>query len=223
MTCAYGGMPIDGMWSRLGALFINDGFFPSILVAHALGSQAYAFGATIVLRRATLEAIGGFEALSTSLADDYKLGELTRRRGWRTELSGYIVHTTVHDPGLRTLWHREIRWSRTIRNLNPVGHFFSIITHSLPMAAIGVVLADGSLPSLWLLAIALGLRLALHRSVGRVLPSIPRSSWRLIPLRDTLTFIEWWASFGRRTVRWRDQRLQLHADGSAERRFGDSP
>lgn len=223
VTCLYAGIPINGIWSQLGTLFINDWFFPSVLVAHAFGSRAFAFGATIALRRETLVAIGGFEAISNSLADDYRLGELTRRRGLRTVLSSYIVRTTVPDQDLCTLWHHEMRWSCTIRNLHPIGYIFSLITHSLLITAFGVLLTRGSFPSLLLLGTSLLLRFMQHFMVERTSHTVNRLSWRLIPLRDTLTFVEWCASFGRNTVRWREQRLSLHADGSAEIRSGDPP
>ncbi len=223
VTCLYAGIPINGIWSQLGALFINDWFFPSVLVARAFGFRTFAFGATIALRRETLIAIGGFEATLNSLADDYRLGELTRGCGLRTELSGYIVRTTVPDQDLCALWNREIRWSRTIRNLRPIGYIFSLITHSLLITAFGVLLTGGSLLSLLLLTASLLLRLMQHFMVERTSNTTNPLSWRLIPLRDTLTFIEWCASFGRHVVRWREQRLSLRADGSAEIRSGDSP
>jgi ceramide glucosyltransferase len=89
VTCPYRGRPARtvgtaGLCSELGALFVNDWFMPSVRVASWLGSRAFAFGVTIALRRSVLEAIGGFTAIADQLADDYRLGELTRRRGLRT-------------------------------------------------------------------------------------------------------------------------------------------
>ena len=75
------------MWSLLGSMFINDWFIPSVRVAALSGSRAFAFGVTIALRRQVLAGIGGFAAIANQLADDYRLGELTRARGLRTVLS----------------------------------------------------------------------------------------------------------------------------------------
>jgi ceramide glucosyltransferase len=41
VTCLYRGRPVDGIWSRLGAAFINEWFAPSVRVAHAGGSRRF--------------------------------------------------------------------------------------------------------------------------------------------------------------------------------------
>jgi ceramide glucosyltransferase len=84
VTCTYWGNPRSGLWSLLGTLFINDWFVPSVRVAAMGGSRSFAFGATIAIRREVLAAVGGFTAIANQLADDYRLGELTRRAGLRT-------------------------------------------------------------------------------------------------------------------------------------------
>ena len=92
------GVPRRGLWSLLGTLFVNEWFIPSVRVAAMSGSRAFAFGATIALRRNALAEIGGFGAIANQLADDYRLGELTRRRGLRTVLSDVVVETSVGEP-----------------------------------------------------------------------------------------------------------------------------
>jgi ceramide glucosyltransferase len=87
VTCLYRGIARQGIWAKMGRLFIDDWFAPSVRLAHAFGSTRFAFGSTIALRRDTLQAIGGFEALRDTLADDFWLGELSRQRGLRTVLS----------------------------------------------------------------------------------------------------------------------------------------
>ena len=67
-------------------MFINEWFIPSVRVAAAGGSQAFVSGATIAMRREVLDRIGGFTSIANQLADDYRLGELTRRLGLRTEI-----------------------------------------------------------------------------------------------------------------------------------------
>ena len=47
------------IWSRLGAMYINDWYVPSVLLAWLFGHEGYVSGQTICLRRDTLQAIGG--------------------------------------------------------------------------------------------------------------------------------------------------------------------
>ena len=63
---------------RLGADADHPCFLPGALLARALGRQD-CLGATMVLRRQTLERIGGLAALVDHLADDNVLGRLVRR------------------------------------------------------------------------------------------------------------------------------------------------
>jgi ceramide glucosyltransferase len=204
VTCLYHGRPQGGFWPRLGALFIDGWFAPSVRVASSLGSTAFGFGATIALRVDTLHAIGGFLPLKDRLADDFWLGELTRSLGLETVLSNVEVSTDVTESSLKALWSRERRWLQTIRSLNPAGYAFSFITFTLPMLALGCWLA----PTVWNAGLALvGVcaRLGLHRR---------RPAQALYaPLRDLLLLFEWLSAFAGRSTRWRRHRLAI--DGRA--------
>jgi ceramide glucosyltransferase len=99
VTCLYHGSPRPGLWSLLGSMFINEWFMPAVRVAALFGSRSFAFGATIAVRRETLSRIGGFTSIADQLPDDYRLGELTRRKGLRTVLSEVEVQTCVEETG----------------------------------------------------------------------------------------------------------------------------
>jgi ceramide glucosyltransferase len=214
VTCPYRGVPRPGLWSLLGALFINDWFIPSVRVAALFGSRAFAFGATIALRRDTLDAIGGFPAIADQLADDYRLGELTRSRGQRTVLSDVVVDTWVDERTLHQLVQHGLRWLRTIRIVRPGGYAFSAVTFSLPMALLGCALAAGKPIALSLLAGTIVLRLMLH--FAALAPARARSQLWAIPLADTLSFALWCGGFATREVQWRQGRYRVARDGSVQ-------
>jgi ceramide glucosyltransferase len=207
VTCLYHGRPLDGFWPRIGTLFIDTWFAPSVRVASSGGSSAFAFGATIAVRASTLRAVGGVEVLKNRLADDYRLGELTRELGLRTVLSDVCVATDVTELGLRALWARERRWMQTIRSLNPLGYACAFITFTLPMLALGVALA----PTRWNAALALAgtaARLGLHWR--QPAPGVPAPGHaRHALLRDGLLLAEWLSAFIGTTARWRGHRLPI--------------
>jgi ceramide glucosyltransferase len=199
VTCLYRGHALPGFWPALGAQFINDWFAPSVRVAHAGGSSSFAFGATIALRRDALAAIGGFETLANRLADDYWLGELTRRLGLRTVLSDVMVGTDVAEDTLVELWTHELRWLRTIRSLNPAGFAFTFITFTWPLLLLGLLLA----PQPAALAIACaGL-------LGRSVLAGGAGAMLRAPLRDLLLLAEWAAALFGTHVRWHGQRMAV--------------
>jgi ceramide glucosyltransferase len=213
VTCLYRAQPRGSLWSRLGALFINEWFVPSVLIARAFGSSAFTFGSTIALRRQVLDDIGGFRTLASHLADDYMIGALARRRGLRTVLSPYVVETVVNEPGPGVLLAHELRWARTIRAVQPWGYAGLWITHAVPASVIGAVLIH-SLPwSVVLPLAAIGLRLVLHYSARVALQlSGPAVAW-LVPLRDILSFAIWFGSFLGRRVTWRERKLAVRLGG----------
>jgi ceramide glucosyltransferase len=215
VTCPYRGVPCRGLWSLLGSMFINDWFIPSVRVAALSGSRAFAFGVTIALRRQVLEGIGGFAAIANQLADDYRLGELTRARGWRTVLSAVVVETWVDERSFGGLLRHELRWLRTIRTVRPVGYGLSFITFSVPAALLGCAISRGAWPAIVLLAVtALG-RIALHLRVRGTASGLARDL-AVLPLREALSLLLWaWGFFARR-VQWRDDRFRVTRDGSVQ-------
>jgi len=213
VTCPYRGVPRRGLCSLLGSMFINDWFMPSVRVAALFGSRAFAFGVTIALRRQVLAGMGGLAAIANQLADDYRLGELTRARGLRTVLSSLVVETCVDERSFGDLVRHELRWLRTIRAVRPLGYGLSFITFSVPVASLGCAISRGAYPAIVLLAVtALG-RIVLHL---RVRSSLAAREFAVLPLREALSLLLWAWGFVTRRVHWRDDRLRVTRDGSVQ-------
>lgn len=214
-TCLYSGTPAAGLPSTLGALYINDWFLPSVLVALSLQELTFCLGATMAVRREALGAIGGFEALAPYLADDYMLGALVARHGYAVRLCRYVVETIVSEAGLRSLLAHELRWARTVRACRPVGYAFSFLgTGAVFLPALFSAVSGFGIPGIALLAGAVALRVVLHGAVRRAVrvPG-PYAPW-LLPLRELFCLAVWAAGLGGRGVRWRGKRLSVRPDGT---------
>src|SRR5712692_5496329 len=140
VTCLYHGMSGTRTWARLAALAANAQFLPSVIVGVACRLAQPCFGATIALRRDMLARIGGFEQFADSLADDYSIGEAVRAMGAEVAISAVSVGHLCKDQTARQLCSHELRWGRTIRSIDPVGYFSSIITHPFPLALLAALL-----------------------------------------------------------------------------------
>jgi ceramide glucosyltransferase len=221
VTCIYRGVPTPTVWSRLGAMYINEWYVPSILLAWLFGHQSYVSGQTMCVRRQTLRAVGGFEALANHLADDYRLGELVRGLGLRIALSPYVVSGAHHEPSPQSVIRHELRWMRTLHVLRPRSFRCLFLTFSLPLAIIGVVLAGADSPhatSAWMLFVAtIVSRLILHfahrvRGVRSRLADL----W-LVPVRDLLIGWIWYRSFFSSRVTWRGNEFDVDPKGVMRR------
>ena len=212
VTCLYRGEATGGIWSALGALHINFGFLPSALVAEALGIGRGCFGATIALRRDTLDRIGGFTRVRNELADDYRIGEAVSRLGLAVVLSRYLVEARVSEPSFAGLWRHELRWARTVRTITPAGFAGSVLTHGVAIAALGAVVTGFGLTASIFLVISLVLRWGTAAVIAGVLGLAANRLW-LLPVRDALSFAVFVASFFGRRVIWRDRFFHVEPSG----------
>ncbi len=202
-TCLYRGAPNPTLVSRLGAMQIEEGFIPSVLVALALGKLRFCLGATMAVRRSVLEGIGGLPALGKTIADDHTLGRLVAARDREIDLSRYVVQTSVPESTLRALWSHELRWARTNFALAPAGYAFSFLMYALPFALIYLAVSGNLALGLPLLGVVLALRLLLHYLTRSALSVARAADVWLIPIRDFLSLAVWFVSLFGKRVTWR--------------------
>ena len=212
VTCLYEGVSTGGIWSELGALHINFGFLPSALVAAELGIGHGCFGATIAMRRETLERIGGLARLRDELADDHRIGDAVRAQGLAVLLSRYVVEARVSESSFTSLWQHELRWARTVRAITPAGFAGSVLTHPVALAALAAAASRFGLTPAILLVLSCLLRWASALIIAGALAFTTAGLW-LLPVRDALSFAVFVASFFGRRVCWRDQLFHVDASG----------
>ncbi len=217
VTCIYRGTATGGIWSRLGAMYINEWYVPSVLLAWLFGYEGYVSGQTVCLRRDTLDALGGLRVMTNHLADDHRLGELVRGLGLRIVLSPYVVDGEHHEPTVASLTRHELRWMRTIHVLRPRSFRLIFITFSFPLAVLGLIAALSESPfsaAAWVLfGISLLARLVLH-FVHRLRDdrALVSDLW-LLPVRDVLICWVWCRSFFTSHVTWRGKEFDVGSDG----------
>lgn len=212
VTCAYRGQPDPGFWPRMSANATNYQFLPGVVMGLALGLAQPCFGQTIAMRRATLEKIGGFLPFVHHLAEDHAIGQAVRTAGERVAIPPIAVTHACAETTFARLVTHELRWSRTIRSVDPTGHLGSALTHALPFALLSVVLSGGAAWS-WLLALlALVARLTLKLQSDHALGQPPRDLW-LLPVWDLLSFAIFVASFLSTRVTWRGVSFEFDGNG----------
>ncbi len=213
VTCIYRGTPTPRVWSRLGAMYINEWYLPSVLLAWLFGHEGYVSGQTVCLHRNTLRAIGGLEALTDHLADDHRLGELVRGLGLRIVLSRYVVHGEHHETNFDSLIRHELRWMRTICVLRPGSFRFLFVSFIVPLALLGIVAQPSRSKTAWaLFGIVVIARLVLH-FVHRLGDRALLSDLWLVPVRDLLLCWVWCRTFFTSRVTWRGTEFDIDSDG----------
>lgn len=226
VTAPYLGRAEGGVWSRVEALGISTDFMPGVLTARWLeGGLRFGLGSTLAVTREALAAAGGMEALVECLADDYEMGWRIAAAGYKVELCGEVVATTVPGYDLRGFWEHQMRWARSTRDSRRWGYLGLGVTYCLPWGLLTVVASGGALWSWTLLTLAALARVSVALAVGvGVLRDgqVLRDLW-LLPLRDVLGLGVWAWSFAGDTVVWRGERFRLRGGRIEEIRESDPP
>jgi ceramide glucosyltransferase len=214
VTCMYRS-PTRHVIGVLEALGISTGYHPSVLVARKIEGDKFALGSSIVIRRAVLEAIGGFAAIANFLADDCQLGSLASRAGYKVVLSDYVVEHVLSTSRLSELIGRQTRWTRGNRVSRPWGYLGLLFTHGTAMSLLLLLVSAGSrfswvvLTTVWLARLIMGWVVGARYLNDQ---AVKRFLW-LVPVTDLIGFALWCRGFVGDTVSWRGQRFRLTKGG----------
>ena len=219
VTCLYRGVASPTLGSRLESLSISTDFSAGVLVARLIeGGIHFGLGSTLVFRRSDLVTIGGFEALTDYLADDYEIGRRIAALGRKIELSGTVVETFLPRYDWTQFLDHQLRWARTIRDSRPGGYAGLVATFGLPWACLALLGARGAGWAWALLGVAVSMRYAVALVVGRMVLQDGQvtSGLALVPLRDFVAALVWLMGFRGHTITWRGDSFELK-DGKLAR------
>ena len=218
VTCMYRAVAAQNdLPTLLWCSTINATLTPQILGARKVEKPTYAFGATLALRRSTLQAIHGFEEIANMLADDYQLGNRIAAHGLQLWLSECVVDTVLAVGSWHRLFQHLLRRARTNRSHRPVGYFFTILTQATLWAVVNAVVGGLSAFALSVSVLAIGIRLASVVVVGYYLRVPFRTAdVGLTLLTDLLQIVVWVEGFLGNSVWWSGRRFRILKSGEME-------
>jgi ceramide glucosyltransferase len=204
VTSFYRGIAEKNLCAEIEAVGASSDFFAGVLMAGWTEGISFALGASIATTREWLSKMGGFEAIADYLADDYELGNRIAKAGGEIVLSHEAVWTMYPAQTLRSFWDHQVRWARTVRLCRPLSYVGLLLTQGLPWVALAALVAPAKwIAGVYLLAYAI-LRFAMGWTVGiwGVRDEVLRRKIWLVPFRDAIHFVVWFASFGSNHIRW---------------------
>jgi ceramide glucosyltransferase len=228
VTCVYRGKNVAGFWSGLTAIGMSVEMTAGVLVANLLEGMKFGLGPTIAVRKGALQRIGGYEALGHYFANDYMIGELIDKAGYRVVLSHHVIDHVVNQKTFQKMWQNQLRWAKSTRYSRPKGHLGSGLIFAMPYGVLGLLTA--TVMGKPVLGVALFAAALINRMVESwlvgwkvVRDPVARKQFWLFPIRDLLGFIVWAASYtGARSV-WRDSLYELEGDKIVLRQKGETP
>jgi ceramide glucosyltransferase len=123
-----------------------------------------------------------------------------------------VVSHLCAEASVRELVGHELRWGRTVRQIDPAGYAGSLVTHPLPLALIAASLLGVTPVTVGLIFTILAARMALKLCVDNA-TGARAGSWWLMPARDVLSLGVFAASFAVNTVGWQGRRFRVGRDG----------
>jgi ceramide glucosyltransferase len=219
VTCLYRALAAsDDLPTILWCLTINTTLTPQILVARQVEKPTYAFGATMALRRSTLQAVGGFEEIANMLADDYHLGNRIASRGLALWLSECVVDTVVGIDSWRGLLQHQLRRARTNRVQRPGGYVGTILTHGVLWAGVNLLVAGAGPIALSTSALTIAARLVAALQVSRryLRTGVRAADALLVLLTDLLLSLVWAVGLFGSSVWWKGRRFRILKSGEME-------
>lgn len=211
LSCVYRSVAQPNLGAELEAIGAASDFFAGALVADWKEGVTFALGASVATTKSWLAKIGGYEAIADLLADDYEIGNRVHQAGGKVLLSREVVWTMYPAQTLRGFWQHQVRWARTTRVVRPFSFFGLLVTHGLPWAVLGALVApNAAIATTYLLAYLI-LRASVAWVVGiwGINDEVLRRKLWLIPFRDAVHFLVWLAGFTSNRVNWGGVEYQI--------------
>jgi ceramide glucosyltransferase len=216
VTCVYRGKNASGFWSGQTAIGMSIEMTAGVLVANMLEGVKFGLGPTIAVKKEAVAKIGGYQVLGDYFANDFMIGNLIDKAGYKVALSHHIIDHVVNQT-FQKMWNNQLRWATSTRYSRPKGHFGSGLIFAMPFGILGLL----SAPLLGNAGLGIGLLLAAccNRlietwAVGWTVvrdPVARKQPW-LYMVRDLLGFVVWVASYTSAKAAWRSSAYELRKD-----------
>ena len=202
-------------YEKMELLTLNADFMTNVLFAYVSGASKFCLGASAAVHRSTLEQIGGLEALSDYLVEDYEMGRRIWMLGKKIEIVPCFVDTIVDLKSASQWWNHQVYWDQNTRAARPVAFFATALIRSVPFALLYALARIGD---------PLGLRVLIGACALRLVSAAVILHWGLrdregvrslglLLFRDIASLVTWLLAFTKRTTIWRGASFILTRDG----------
>jgi len=200
--------------ARVGAtadnLHLTAAITPAVVTAKLLCGKDYVVGKSMAMRRADIDALGGFASVKDVLAEDFVLGRsVVERLGKRVVLGRSVVTCISIRRALDGFVRRYARWNVMQHQCAGLIPYLGLLLENPTLLALAAASIEPGAPTL---AVAVGCclsRMATDGLAGRLLRGRGFTLHALLAggLKDLLCGAAWLYGLVSRSIEWRSNRL----------------
>ncbi len=201
---------------NLGAVFenlhLNSFIFGNVSLVSLLGKQI-TVGKSMFFRKSQLDSLGGISELRNYLAEDYLMGRMYKRNGYRVIVSPNIVSSTNHTWTFRKFLNRHTRWGQLRWHLNKSAYFLELLSNFSFWALVYATVAGFSLGSFVTLLLFWTVKITGDAFMNATLATgIGFKECLLSPVKDILIALAWPIPLFHSSTKWRGNRVKISRD-----------
>ncbi|MBI5634413.1 MAG: glycosyltransferase [Nitrospirae bacterium] len=209
---------IRGMRGRSLGAFMENLHLNSFIVGSVCFLDKYlkmpcVIGKSMLMRKAGLEAIGGFRSVKDFLAEDYIIGEKIHALGKKVVLSNHLISNVNEYWGVKRFINRHTRWGKLRWQIGGAKYISELAGNAVFISFMPLVLMPISRLSLLLAAAVSSLKIAHDYYIGKKLcADMSPLLYLLSPIKDLIIGVAWFVPILSNTVAWRGNRYIIGMD-----------
>jgi ceramide glucosyltransferase len=167
-------------------------------------------GKSIFFRKSQFDQMGGIWELRNYLAEDYLMGMMYRKRGYRVIVAPHIISTTNHSWTLKRFLNRHTRWAQLRWNLNKPAYFGELLVNFSFWSLLFVIVSGFSYEASLLVAFSWGVKIVGDTLMNSILRTgLGPRHCLAAPFKDLVIAFTWPVPLVNRRTKWRGNHVRI--------------
>lgn len=209
---------IRGVGGRsLGSVFenlhMNSFVLGSVCFLDRIVKMPCVIGKSMLMRRADLDAIGGFDGVKDVLAEDYLIGRRMHESGKQVVLSNHMINNVNEFWGVRKFLNRHTRWAKLRWKIGGFRYVSELIGNPVFIISLPLLLWEANAITLSAASlVSLSKILGDYAIACRIAGDMSPFRYLLVPVKDIIIGLVWFIPLMSSTVTWRGNRYLVGKD-----------